>query len=89
LKQSNAKFKTKEGIDPKQFVSSFAIVVMALKHVLPCLNLGCQMVVFKPKIQFWENLGGSCKGRCWYILWTLGPFYGLLLYFIDIWYSLW
>jgi hypothetical protein len=23
------------------------------------------------------------------ILWTLGPFYGLLLYFMDIWYSSW
>jgi hypothetical protein len=26
---------------------------------------------------------------CTYILWTLGPFYGLLLYFMDIWYSSW
>jgi hypothetical protein len=43
--------------------------------------------VFKPKIQIWVNFGGSCNGRCWYILWTLGPFYGLLLYFMDIWYS--
>jgi hypothetical protein len=24
-----------------------------------------------------------------YILWTLGPFYGLLLCFMDIWYSFW
>jgi hypothetical protein len=43
--------------------------------------------VFKPKIQSWVNFGGSCNGRCWYILCTLGPFYGLLLYFMDIWYS--
>jgi predicted RNA-binding protein YlxR (DUF448 family) len=28
--------------------------------------------VFKPKIQIWVNLGGSCNGRGWYILWTLG-----------------
>jgi hypothetical protein len=33
--------------------------------------------VFKPKIQIWVNFGGSCNGRCWYILWTLGPFYGI------------
>jgi hypothetical protein len=32
--------------------------------------------VFKPKIQIWVNFGGSWNGRCWYILWTLGPFYG-------------
>jgi hypothetical protein len=45
--------------------------------------------VFKPKIQIWVNFGGSCNLRCWYILWTLGPFYGLLLYFMHIWYSSW
>jgi hypothetical protein len=50
---------------------------------------GSRWFVFKPKIQIWVNLGGSCNGRCWYILWTLGPFYGLLLYFMDIWYSSW
>jgi hypothetical protein len=30
--------------------------------------------VFKPKIQIWVNFGGSCNGRCWCILRTLGPF---------------
>jgi hypothetical protein len=38
----------------------------------------------QPKIQIWVNFGESCNGRCWYILWTLGPFYGLLFYFVDI-----
>jgi hypothetical protein len=33
--------------------------------------------------------GGTCTRRCWYILWTLGPFYGLLLYFMEIWYGSW
>jgi hypothetical protein len=55
--------------------------------------------VFKPKIQIWVNFGGSCNGRCWYILCTLGPFYGLfyilwtfsivrdnLAYFSPFWY---
>jgi hypothetical protein len=42
--------------------------------------------VFKPKIQLWVNFGESRTGRCWYILWTLGPFYGLLLHFMDTWY---
>jgi hypothetical protein len=40
--------------------------------------------VFKPKIQIWVNFGGSCNGICWHILWTLGPFYDLLLHFMDI-----
>jgi hypothetical protein len=56
--------------------------------------------VFKPKILIWENFAGSCNGRCWYILWTLGPFYtafcyilltfgivrGKLVYFTPFWY---
>jgi hypothetical protein len=37
--------------------------------------------VFKPKIQIWVNFGGSCTGRCWYVLRTFGSFYSLLLYF--------
>jgi hypothetical protein len=47
------------------------------------------MVIFKPKIPFWENFGGSCNGRCWYILWTFGLFYGHLKYFMTTWYILW
>jgi hypothetical protein len=43
--------------------------------------------VFKLKLQFLVNFGGSCEERWWYSLWTLGPFYCLLLYFMDIWYS--
>jgi hypothetical protein len=48
---------------------------------------------FKPKIQSWVNFGGSCNGRCWYILWTvwsiLQPFgliYGHFVYFVVTWY---
>jgi hypothetical protein len=52
---------------------------------LPSLRVA-RWFVFKPKIQIWVKFGGSCNWRCWYILWTLGPFYGLLLYFCDIWY---
>jgi hypothetical protein len=49
------------------------------------------MVCFQTKI---PNLGKFCNGRCWFleaiamedvgILWTLGTFYSLLLYFMDI-----
>jgi hypothetical protein len=35
------------------------------------------MVCFQTKN---PNLGGSFNGRCWYILWTLGPFHDLLFY---------
>jgi hypothetical protein len=42
---------------------------------------------FIPKIKIWANFDGSCNRRCWYILWTLGPFYGPLLYFMDILYN--
>jgi hypothetical protein len=52
-------------------------------------NSVARWFVFKPKIQIWVNFGGSCNGRCWYILWALGSFYGLLLYFMGIWYSSW
>jgi hypothetical protein len=45
--------------------------------------------VFKPKIPIWVNFGGSCSGRRWYILWPLVYiFYGHLVYFVAIWYSL-
>jgi hypothetical protein len=45
--------------------------------------------IFQPKIPIWVNFGGSCNGRCWYILWPFGMFYGILLYFTAIWYTLW
>jgi hypothetical protein len=31
----------------------------------------------------WVNLGGSCNGRCLYILWPFGLFYGHLVF--GIW----
>jgi hypothetical protein len=30
--------------------------------------------IIKPKIPIWVNFGGSCDGRCWYILWSFGLF---------------
>jgi hypothetical protein len=45
--------------------------------------------IFKPKIPIWENFGGPCNGRCWYILWTFGLFYGHLIHFMAILYILW
>jgi hypothetical protein len=36
--------------------------------------------MLKPKITIWVNFGGSCKRKCWLILWQFGVFYGQLLY---------
>jgi hypothetical protein len=45
---------------------------------------------FSNKIkQNWVNLGGSCNGRCWYILWTFDLYCGQLVYVISIWYRVW
>jgi hypothetical protein len=49
--------------------------------------------IFLPKIQIWVNFGGTCNGRCWYILRPIGLFYGYLVYlwpfgiFMVIWYK--
>jgi hypothetical protein len=47
--------------------------------------------IFKPKIPLWVNLGGSCNGKCWYILWPLCLFYGHLafLWSFGIFYGQW
>jgi hypothetical protein len=45
-----------------------------------------QMAYFQTKIPIWEKFGGSCNGRCGYILWPFGLFYGHLVYFMVIWY---
>jgi hypothetical protein len=44
--------------------------------------------IFKPKIPLWVNFGGPWVGKCWYILWPFGIFYGYLGYFMTIWYIL-
>jgi hypothetical protein len=60
------------------------------KHAGRQGDQGCQMVGFQIKNpnlgKFWSFL--QWKMFC-YILWILGPFYSLLLYFMDIWYNLW
>jgi hypothetical protein len=44
---------------------------------------------FKPNIPIWVSFGGSCNGRCWFILWPFGLFYGHLINYVTIWYILW
>jgi hypothetical protein len=41
--------------------------------------------LFKPKVQIWVNLGGSCNWRWWYILRPFGLYYGHLAYITAIW----
>jgi hypothetical protein len=36
-------------------------------------------VFSNPKIRIWVIFGGSCNGRCWYILWTFGIFFPVLV----------
>jgi hypothetical protein len=40
--------------------------------------------LFKPKITIWVNLGCSCNGRWWYILWLFGVFYGHSVHLVAI-----
>jgi hypothetical protein len=42
--------------------------------------------ILKPKIPIWANFGGSCNGRCWYILWPFGIFLSNSVYFVAFWY---
>jgi hypothetical protein len=45
--------------------------------------------IFIPKIPFWVKFGGSCNGRCWYILRPFGKFYGQLVNSTAIRFILW
>jgi hypothetical protein len=44
--------------------------------------------ILRPKNAIREHFGESLSGRCWCILWTLGLFYGHLIYSMAIWYGL-
>jgi hypothetical protein len=39
------------------------------------------------KFQFGKTFSGYRFGKCWYISWTFGTFYGHLGYFMTIWYT--
>jgi hypothetical protein len=45
-----------------------------------------RLYILKPKIPIWVNIGGSCSGTRWYMLWSFGQFSGYLVYFVAIWY---
>jgi hypothetical protein len=73
-----------------QVIKILAAAFSSFSQLLFC-TFGLQpglpdLFVFKPKIPIWENLGGSCNWKCWYILCPFGPFHGHLVYFVAIWY---
>jgi hypothetical protein len=41
---------------------------------------GCQMVYFRTKCPNFGKFWGTWNGKCWYILWTFGIYYGHLEY---------
>jgi hypothetical protein len=45
----------------------------------PSSNQGCQMVYFRTQNPNSVKFLGSCSGRGWHVLWTLGVFYGHLV----------
>jgi hypothetical protein len=61
--------------------ATFWAIFLQTHLIAPLESRVASWFVFKPKIQIWVNFGGPCTGRCRHILWTLGPFYNLLLYF--------
>jgi hypothetical protein len=52
----------------KMMVVKYLVIEKADGPVLP------DGFIFRPKIAIWVNFGGSCNGRCWYILWKFCPF---------------
>jgi hypothetical protein len=45
--------------------------------------------IFKLKTLIWVSIGGSCNGRCWYLMTLRRPFFILydpLVYIVVIWY---
>jgi hypothetical protein len=69
-------WKPVENLPRKLFFGQYIL------HSLGDAHQGCQMFVFKPKIQIWVNFGGSCNGRWWCI------FYGHLVHFTVFCYIL-
>jgi hypothetical protein len=79
----------------------FSAVAWNLKWIVISCRWGIKVVkklvnasvawryIFNQKLQSCVNFGGSCNGRCWYILLTFGLFYGNFVHFMDIWYILW
>jgi hypothetical protein len=69
--------------------------VIQKRGVIQASGQECQMAYFQTKIPIWVDFGGSCNGRCWYILhiaiWSyVRPFCTfcahLVYIFMVIWY---
>jgi hypothetical protein len=71
------------------------LFVLEFIFLLKLVSTFCQVMlrqrvarwyIFEQKIQIYINFGGSCDGRCRYILCRFGIFYGHLVYFLFILY---
>jgi hypothetical protein len=81
IKRSSTQFLKKKFYD---FAANF---YLALKCFLKRTKIqGCQMHYFQAKNPNLDNFGGTCNGRCWYILWRFGLFYGNLVFFVANWF---
>jgi hypothetical protein len=85
LKCKKMCFRRKPGKEGDAVSECFCECHRDLEYRSVCIRVA-RWFIFKPKIPFWVNFGGSCNWRCWYILYTFGPFPGHLAYFIAIWY---
>jgi hypothetical protein len=64
-------YEYKSCLTSQSFFSAFETAIAIRSRV-------ARWFVFKPKIQICVNFRGSCNGRCWYILWTLGTVFYIL-----------
>jgi hypothetical protein len=71
------------------FITIVTSVCVCMFIRRPTLNRDARWYIFKPKIQICVNFGSSCNGRCWYMLWPFGIFFGHLVYFLVIWFIFW
>jgi hypothetical protein len=53
-------------------------------QTIPVSFMVARWFVFNPKIPIWEKFSGPQVGKCWYILWPFGIFYGYLGYSMTI-----
>jgi hypothetical protein len=67
---------------------SFALALSSPAKHAPAYRVA-RWFVLKTKNPNLDEFWRVYTGRRWNVLWTLGPFYGLLLYFVDIWYGSW
>jgi hypothetical protein len=83
--------KTKEGNFGLFFNERLSMFFLGTQHnqsiIIGVTTRVARWYIFKPKSPFWVNLRAFCNELCCFL--TNGIFYGLLEYFMTIWYILW